>query len=193
MLLALITGSMGSGKSTTAGFLKARSCPVFQADAYSKKLLKIQSPCYDSLKRLFGGQCLSPSGDFDRKKLAKEVFKSVEKRKAMEAIIHPLVRESFKKFLEKQKKRGEKRVFYEIPLISRDIFNSFDKRILLTCPKDIKKKRLMQKGWDLKDIESRWAVQIPESEIRDKVDFVIDNSGDLKSLSAKVDEILLSI
>ena len=195
MLIVLVTGSMGSGKSSAMALLEAKPYPVFKADDQVRELLKPESPCYHRLKPLFGEACFSGAkGEGDRKKLAQEIFSHPAKRKAVEAIIHPLVQESFKKFIEDQKKQSpNKPVFYEAPLISDDIFDSFDKRVLLMCPKDIQKRRLIRKGWTDKEIEERWAVQIPESEIIDKMDFVIDNSGDLKSLNIKVNKMLCSL
>ena len=195
MLTLLVTGSMGSGKSSAMALLKAKSYPVFKADDQAKELLKPQSPCYHRLKQLFSEAGFSVANEEEgRKKLAQEIFSHPAKRKAVEAIIHPLVQESFKKFVEYQEKQSQnKPIFYEAPLISHDIFDSFDKRVLLICPKDIKKRRLIRKGWTDKEIEERWAVQIPESEIIDKMDFVIDNSGDLKNLNTKIDKMLYSI
>ena len=119
-------------------------------------------------------------GNLIKKKLAKEIFKFPAKKKAMEVIIHPLVQKAFKNFVRDQKKQGQNRVFYEAPLISKIIFDSFDKKILVTCPDNLKKERLIKKGWTEKEIEERWAVQVPDSAILDKVDFIIDNKGSLK-------------
>ncbi len=190
MLTVLITGAMGSGKSSAMAFLELKAYPVFRSDIQAKEMLKPQSPCYNRLKKLFK-TCLSgPHGKFDKQKLAEEIFKYPEKRKAMEAIIHPLVLKSFEEFAGNHKKKGQNTVFCEAPLISHNILDFFNKRILLICPQDIKEKRLIKKGWTKKEIKRRWAAQIPESEITGKMDFVIDNSGDLKSLRLQIDEIL---
>lgn len=191
MLTVLVTGSMGAGKSSVIAFLRLKSYPVFQADVRAKELLKPQSLCYYRLKQLFGEKCLSDDGgEFDTKKLAQEIFKYPAKRKIMESVIHPLVRKSFKEFVTDQEKQYESKVFYEAPLISQSVFNSFDKCILLVCPKKVQKKRLIKKGWTAKEIEQRWAVQIPESKIIDKVDFVIDNGGNLENLHMQVKKFL---
>ena len=191
MLTVLVTGSMGAGKSSAVTFLKLKSYPVFQADVRAKELLRPQSPCYHRLKQLFGEKCLSGnSEEFDTRKLAQEIFKYPEKRKIMEAVIHPLVRKSFKEFVKDQEKQTKSKVFYEIPLISHDVFDCVDKCILLVCPKDVQKKRLIKKGWTAREIEQRWAAQIPESQIIDKVDFVINNKGNLENLHIQIEKVL---
>lgn len=195
MLTVLVTGSMGAGKSSAVAFLELKSYPVFKADVLAKEMLRPQSPCYHRLKQLFGEECLSVvnEGEFDKHKLAQEIFKCPEKRKAMEDIIHPLVQESFEAFIEDQKKQAQSKIFYEAPLITQDIFDSCDKRILIICPKDVQKRRLIQTGWTAQEIEERWAAQIPESEIIDQMDFIIDNSGSLRDLHTQIEKILSSI
>ena len=191
MIIVLVTGSMGAGKSSVIAYLKAKACSVFQADNRAKEFLSPKSPCYSRLKKLFSEDGFVHShGGFDRKKLAEVIFKYPEKKKAMESIVHPLVQKAFKKFIKDQKKQGQNKIFYEAPLISKIIFDPFDKKILVTCPKNLKKKRLIKKGWTEKEIDERWAVQVPDSVILSKVDFIIDNKADLKSLNRQIDNIL---
>ena len=190
MLTVLVTGSMGSGKSSAIAFLEEKFGFVFKADVQAKELLKPQSPCYSRLKQLFGEKYLGPNGEFNKKRLAQEIFKNSEKRKAMEAIIHPLVQKSFRQFVQHRKQQKQNKIFYEAPLISENIFHSCDKRILIICPEEIKKERLIKQGWTEEEIKERLAVQIPESTIKNHVDFVIDNSGDLKNLHTQIEKIL---
>ena len=195
MLTVLITGSMGAGKSSVVAYLKTKACPVFQADVKAKTLLSPKSPCYSRLKEIFYEQphLVYSRGGFNKKKLAQAIFKSPEKRKAIEAVIHPLVQKAFKEFVEDQKKKDQYRVFYEAPLISEDIFDRFDRNILVVCPEDLKMKRLVKRGWTKKEIKDRWAVQIPDSAVLNKVDFVVDNKGEFKDLNEQVDKILSSL
>ena len=191
MLTVLITGSMGAGKSSVIALLKGRNFPVFKADIQAKKLLKAGSACHLRLKEIFTDKSFYlPSGCLNSKKLAQSLFSNSEKRKAVEAIIHPLVRQSFEQFVQRQKKRGRDRVFYEAPLINQKIFNSFEKVILITCPKSIKKKRLIKQGWIFEEIRQRWMAQISDSQVKNKADFIIDNSGDFQNLKKQIEKIL---
>lgn len=192
MQTILITGGIGTGKSWTIDWLKKKSLSVFRADYQAKKLLKSNSICFSQLKRLFLEEDFYLStGEFDRKKLAQSIFQDSEKRKAVSAIIHPLVRKAFNQFVEERKQEGRGRVFYEAPLISRSILESCDKKVLLTCPLSIRKQRLFLKGWTEQEIDLRISKQIPDSQIADKVDFIIDNSGDFTSLKSKLEKVLL--
>ena len=192
MQTVLITGSIGAGKSRTIYWLKQKAQAVFQADIQAKKLLRADSVCYSQLKKLF---CESDfylsNGEFDKKKLAQKIFQDFKKRKAMEAIIHPLVRKAFKQFVEEQKKRELNKVFYEAPLISKSILTACDKSVLITCPISIRKQRLILKGWCEREIEDRFSKQMLDSAIKQQVDFIIDNSGNLKKLEQQLNKILL--
>ena len=187
----LITGRMGVGKSQAVDWLKRKSQPVFQADNQARKLLQTDSACYLQLRKLFIEPDLYLSnGEFNKKKLAQKIFQDVQKRKAMEAIIHPLVRKAFEQFSEQQKKRGKGKVFYEAPLISMSLFDSCEKTVLITCSKSLQKKRLLARGWTEVEIKRRLAGQISVSQIKDQVDFIIDNSRDIKHLEQQLDRIL---
>lgn len=191
MLTVLVTGSMGVGKTCVLSLLETESQSVFIADEQAKELLKSSSPCYKSLKRIFDKQDLCDAqGEFDTTKLADEIFTYPDKRKAMEAIIHPLVHQFFQTFVQQQRKKGKNKVFFEVPLISKEIFCLCDQSILLLCPEKIRTQRLIRAGWAKQDIEKRYLAQIPESEIQSHADFVIDNSGDLKNLNHQIKQIL---
>ena len=192
MQTILITGGIGAGKSWTIDWLKKRLFSVFEADFEAKKLLKSNSLCFSKLKKIFfEAYFYLPNGEFDRKKLAQSIFQNEKKRKAMSDIIHPLVRKTFNQFVENQKKDGKIQVFYEAPLISKSILDSCDKTILITCPIFIRKQRLIAKGWTEKEIDERLLGQIPDSDVKDRMDFIIDNSGDFKKLELQLNHMLL--
>ena len=192
MKLILITGSMGSGKSSVLNYLEKKDYPVFRADAQAKKFLNPDSPCYTELRKLFPDQnFLNSKGEFDRQKLAKQIFKDKEKKQALESLIHPLVQKAFKSFVLFQKDKDL--IFYEAPLLSKKLISRFDKSILLLCSENVKKSRLIKKGWKETELEARWAAQLPDSEVLDKVDFVLDNEKDLNQTYRQVETILRTL
>ena len=194
MKLILVTGSMGSGKSSVINYLEKKAYPVFRADVQAKKFLKQGSPCYVDLRKLFPDkEIVDSKGDFNKKKLAQSIFKDLKKKKAMEALIHPLVQKAFKKFINLQKNKNQELLFYEAPLISKQLLSRFETSILLVCPESIKKIRLVKKGWTEEELEERWAAQIPDSEALDKADFLIDNQKDLKNTYRQMERILEQI
>ena len=175
---AVVTGAMGAGKSLILELFRSMGLPVFGADQAARKLLEAESPCYQALRRLLGDQLLRPEGGFDRRRLAGELFQNEAKRKAVERIVHPLVRARFLKFWERERAKGSELVFYEAPLILKaEALAEFDFVILVRAPEALRLSRLIGKGLSEGDIRQRWKAQIPEAEILDQADFVISNAG----------------
>ncbi len=191
MVTVLITGRMGSGKSQILDFIKSKGYNVFEADHFVRDLLESQSPCFKTLVDLLGPSFLA-KGSFDRRILAQELFQNTDKLKEVEKVIHPLVQEGFKNFVEEQKKKGKEVVFYEMPLLSREaIQDRFDYVILARCPKKLSLKRLKKKGFKEREIYLRWNNQAEEERVLDLVDFIILNNGDLKFLKQQMEKVLL--
>ena len=194
MKTIVVTGGMGSGKSLLMSFLEQKGLSVFSSDQAVGAFLRPKSPCRKQLKELFPDKSFyQADGSFDKKQIAKWVFQDFEKKKKMERIIHPWVRQAFQKFSAGQKKKGVEKVFYEIPLISTDFLKSFDQSILLSCPINIRKQRLLKAGWEILDVERRLAFQLPDSKVKDQVDFVIDNSGSIKNMEKQMIQILVKV
>lgn len=194
MIIALITGRMGVGKSQILADLKSRSYEVFQADEVVQSLLEPQSPCFDDLCKIFGSEVLNAQGKMNKKQIAHEIFNHPEKKQKMEQILHPFVKKEFEKFAEEQKKRQVQVVFYEVPLLSRKIIEGrFDFIILVQSPQDLVIERLKQKGIEESQIRLRWKSQASDQELKDLVDFVLINDGDMDHLKKQVDLFLLEI
>ena len=188
MKTVLITGRMGVGKSELVSFLKKRDYPVFLADESAKKQLKPDSSCYFKLKKLFPDPDLyQQDRQFDKKKLAHCMFKNPDKKKAVEQIIHPKVRELFKKFVEKESQKQNIYVFYEAPFISKEILKTCDLSVLITSSYEKQMERLLKLGWNEKEIKERLESQVQEKDIIEEVDFIIENKKDKESLEKQLD------
>ena len=187
MKTIVITGGIGAGKSSLITLLKKKDWPVFISDQAVDKLLKPDNPCYTKLKKLFPEKNFYHAGGFfNKKKLAEVLFQDQKTKDKVEKLLHPLVRQAFQNFVEKQKKQAFTKVFCEIPLISTDFLKSFDHSILLSCPLNIRKQRLIKAGWNISDIEKRLSFQISDSKVKNQVDFIIDNSGTIQNLEEQL-------
>jgi len=189
MKTVLITGRMGVGKSTLLALLKNKGFPVFKADEAAKKLLEGKSPCYREIKKLFPESHLyQTNGEWNKKNLASLIFNRPDKKEALEQIIHPQVKKMFKQF--KQKNKGHSLIFYEAPLLSTKLLNSFDCSILVVSLKELQEGRLLKQGWTRKEIRERLSSQLKEKEFQDKVDFIIENKKTKKNLETQIDNVL---
>ena len=104
MLLIGLTGSIGMGKSTTADMFRAEGAPVYDSDRLVHEIYR--GPAALDIERAFPGATLD--GVVDRNRLASLVLGDAEAMKRLEAIVHPLVWEGRRRFLEEQARRGQR-------------------------------------------------------------------------------------
>ena len=88
-----LTGGIGSGKSAAANFFQNEGVTVIDADDLAREAIEINTPGYKSIVDYFGSRIIGANGLIDRASLRKEVFDDDEKKKVLESIIHPLVRD----------------------------------------------------------------------------------------------------
>ena len=88
-----LTGGIGSGKSVAANFFQNEGVTVIDADDLAREVIEKNTPGYESVIDYFGSKIVDPNGLINRSFLRKEVFDDDEKKKVLESIIHPLVRD----------------------------------------------------------------------------------------------------
>lgn len=169
-----ICGNIASGKSAVEEILHAKGFAVYDTDKIAHKILE-NNP---EIMKLFGTT--------DRKIIASIVFNSPNKKKQLENIIHPLVKEEILKIQDG---------FISVPLLFEAGFeNLFEKIIFVSAPEEVRLQRLVKRNnLSEKEAISRIKAQLPEEEKIKKSDFIIDNSGDLESLKQQVAKILSNI
>ena len=116
MIIIGLTGTIASGKSTLASYLRYQHLPVLDSDKVVHQLLGKGGSAFDPVVKRFGKDILK-NGHIERGKLGKLVFGDAKKRRALEAILHPMVkdqRDQFIKILRGQRRRA---VFLDIPLL----------------------------------------------------------------------------
>ena len=93
-----VTGGIGSGKSEVCSILSSRGIPVYDSDSAAKRLYREDGSLLDSVEGVFGQSFRDLSGEPDLKKLASVVFSSPERLKVLESLVHPAVREDFRRW-----------------------------------------------------------------------------------------------
>src|SRR5258708_22355315 len=113
MFILGLTGSLGMGKSTTAGFFAEAGVPVHDADAVVHRLYEGEAAA--AIEAAFPGT--TASGKVDRSKLAARVLDDPEALRRLQAIVHPLVRAAEARFLANAQADGAQVVVLDIPLL----------------------------------------------------------------------------
>ena len=88
-----LTGGIGSGKSAAANFFQNEGINVIDADGLAREVIEKNTLGFERIVDYFGSKIIDSNGLIDRAYLRKEVFDDVEKKKVLESIIHPLVRD----------------------------------------------------------------------------------------------------
>src|SRR5690625_4677171 len=91
-LIIGLTGSIGTGKSTIANRFKELNIPVVDADLVARQVVEPGETAYKQIVETFGEDILQSDNTLDRKALGAVVFQDNEKRKKLNAIVHPAIR-----------------------------------------------------------------------------------------------------
>lgn len=186
----VITGAIGSGKSSVCEILKKKGYEIIDADEISHKILDSLS---GEISSTFGSEFIK-NGKPDRKKLGTLVFKDKEKLKILEQILHPKIKAQILKKAENLE-QSNKIYFVDIPLFfESNNYAEFERVLVVYAPKDCLLKRIMKRNLLTKDEALvRINLQLDIEKKRNLADFVIENSGNLDELNFKVDEFLKDI
>jgi dephospho-CoA kinase len=188
MMRIALTGSIGMGKSTVAKMFERAGVPVFDADAVVRQLQSPGGGLVEKIGELFPGTVRS--GTLDRDCLAQIVLSDPEKLSALEAIVHPAVREAREAFVQQHGQAPA--LIFEIPLLFETGGESdFDKVIVVSAPAEVQRTRVLARpGMHEAKLDSILERQTPDEEKRRRADFVIDTAGDLSTTEAQVRDII---
>ncbi|MDC1110155.1 dephospho-CoA kinase [Gammaproteobacteria bacterium] len=88
-----LTGGIGSGKSAAANFFHSEGVTVVDADHLAREVIEQNTSGFQSIVDYFGSNILCEDGSIDRAQLRKEIFDDKEKKKVLESITHPMIRD----------------------------------------------------------------------------------------------------
>ncbi len=185
-----LTGGIASGKSTVSRMLRELGAEVLDADVIAREVVEPGTPGLQAVAERFPG-VLDASGRLDRAKLGARVFGDPKERAALNAILHPLIGQQFLLRTQELAERGLERVIYDAPLlIENRLHEAMNGVVLVWVPREVQKARLMGRdGLDEAAAEARLAAQLPLDEKRQHATWLVDNSGDLGTTRARVEEV----
>ena len=186
-----LTGSIGMGKTTTAGFFRAAGIPVHDADAAVHRLYS--GPAAAAVEAAFPGT--APDGVVDRERLAEAVLGDQLALKRLEAIIHPLVREREKAFLQTAAEAGAPMAVLEIPLLfETGAEKRCDAVVVVTAEPEVQRQRVLKRpGMTEARLQALLANQMPDAEKRRRAHFLVLTDNDLDSAKRQVTAIIRAL
>src|SRR5712672_1551717 len=188
MVILGLTGSIGMGKSTTAGFFAEAGAPVHDADAAVHRLYAGTAAA--AIEAAFPGTVAG--GKVDRARLGEQVIDDPAALKRLEAIVHPLVRRDEERFLQAAEGAGATIAVLNIPLLFETGSETrCDAVVVVSAPAEMQRERVMSRP-DMTEekFASLLGKQVPDAEKRRRADFVVDSSKDFDSTRAQIRAIL---
>ena len=187
MKVVALTGGIGSGKSLVANYFFTLGAQVIDADQLARQAIERGSDGFDQVVATFGDGILK-DGDIDRRALGEIVFSDPDKRKALEAIVHPIVQQGL---AEARKNLSDDEILiYEIPLlVETKAMDKFDAIITVEAPLQERITRLTKRGLVHSEIENRIANQASPEERKSVANYVIENDCSEDELLRKVENI----
>lgn len=189
-LKVAVTGSIGSGKSAFAEFLREGGYPVIKADDISKEILANDKGVKEEVIQTFGEESFS-GNEINKNFLAEKVFSDPRNVLIINSILHPLVISKIGDSMVEELRKNDI-VFVEAALIyEADMEKMFDYVVLVTAYKELRYKRKAD-VLSREDFNKRDSNQIPDEEKRKRADFIFENNGSKAALQKKA-VLLLSL
>ncbi|MBG6088492.1 dephospho-CoA kinase [Actinomadura viridis] len=187
MLKVGLTGGIGSGKSEVSARLRARGAVIIDADRIAREVVEPGTPGLAAVVAEFGEGVLLPGGGLDRERVGSIVFADRDRLAALNAIVHPLVGERMQELMDAAPAGAI--VVYDVPLLAENgLAGMYDVVVVVDVPVEVQLDRLTsRRGMTEEDARARIAAQAAREERRAVADHVIDNSGSLDDLQARVD------
>jgi len=192
LIVAGLTGGIGSGKSTVSRFFEEMGAEVIDADEIAHWAIRRGSPAYRQIVERFGPGILSAEAEIDRKRLGKIVFDDLRLRQELNQIIHPQVFEEARRRQAEIKGRSpEAVVIFDVPLlIESGAQREVDCVIVVWADRETQIRRLVERdGLTAEEVQKRLDAQLPLSEKLSLAHYVIDASRPLQEVRAQVERI----
>lgn len=147
-----LTGGIGSGKSAAANFFQNEGITVIDADELSREVIEQDTPGFEKIVDCFGSAIIDSDGSINRAFLRQEVFDDEKKKKLLESIIHPLVRDLM---VEKIAASQSPYSIIMVPLIfETNSMNNYNRILVIDCDPIVQLERAM-----LRDKNSKIQIQ----------------------------------
>lgn len=191
MVVYGLTGGIGMGKSTAARWLAELGLPMVDTDELARQVVAPGTPGLAEVVEHFGGGVLRLDGSLNRRALGEVVFDDPERRRQLEAILHPRIRAGWQARLEEWRREGTERAVVVIPLLfETGAERLVSKTICVACREETQVKRLRERSWSEMEIAARVRAQWPIAQKMDSSDYVVWSEGDSELTKMQLERIV---
>ena len=181
-----LTGGIASGKTTVANFFADLGVPVIDTDIIARDMVAKGAPALAQIRADFGDEVFNDDGVLDRKAMRRLVFSDDSKRRQLEGILHPRIREAA---VVQARAVTDPYMIVVVPLLAGSPMKTFMDRVLVVdCSEDVQLKRLLARDTENEAQARRMiAAQASREERRAIADEVLLNDTDLDATRRRVD------
>jgi dephospho-CoA kinase len=181
-----LTGGIASGKSLVAGMFVKLGVELVDADQIAREVVAPGEPALEEIRQAFGPDVLNARGELDRPALRKLVFADAGKRRMLDGLLHPLIRERLLARLASV--RGPYAIVAVPLLVETDFASLVDRIAVVDCPEPLQLERLMRRdGIPRPEAATIIAAQVDRATRLRAAHDVIDNGGDVEVTRRQVE------
>ena len=187
-----LVGGIGAGKSQVADAFARRGARVISGDALAHAALR-QPEIKKQVVERWGRRMIDDKGEVQRRLLAEVVFADADERRALEAMVHPWIKDHIRAEVEAARTDAAVRliVLDAAVMLEAGWHDVCDHLVYIDAPRDVRLRRVAeQRGWAPREVESREAAQLPLTAKAAHADHTLDNSASLEHLERQVDDLI---
>ncbi|MHA4817383.1 dephospho-CoA kinase [Streptomyces aculeolatus] len=189
MLTVGLTGGIGAGKSAVSRLLASYGAVIVDSDRIAREVVEPGTPGLAAVVAEFGDGVLAADGSLDRAKLGGIVFADADRLRALNAIVHPLVRDRSAAL---QEAAGPDAVVVnDVPLLAEnDLAGLYDVVVVVDAAPATQLDRLVRlRGMAEDEARARMAAQATREQRLAIADIVVDNDGTQAELAERVQKL----
>ncbi|WP_458085538.1 dephospho-CoA kinase [Streptomyces malaysiensis] len=189
MLNLGLTGGIGAGKSEVSRILTSLGAVLIDSDRIAREVVESGTPGLAAVVAEFGPEVLTGEGRLDRPRLGAIVFNDPERLSALNAIVHPLVRDRSAEL--QSAAAPDAVVVHDVPLLAENnLAPLYDLVMVVDATPETQLDRLVRlRGMAEDEARARMAAQATRAERLAIADVVIDNNGPIEALEPQVGKV----
>ena len=187
-LLIGLTGGIASGKSAVANRLAELGAEIIDTDLISREVVEPGTPALAQIAAHFGPEVIAEDGTLNRAVVREKVFANPSERQWLEALLHPLIRQTA---MDRAQRSQARLAVLVVPLLFESgQYQNTDLNLVVDVPVDVQRQRVLARDAVSEDqVEQILSAQMSRAARLEKADRVIENSGTLEQLFAQVDSL----
>lgn len=195
MKVVALTGRSGCGKSTVAALWRQQGYPVIDCDEIARLVVEPGSSVLSELAEAFGSDVLDETGVLRRDVLAQRAFSSPERAEVLTGITHPAIIREICRRLDDARQSGASIAVVDGAVIIGAPFERFcDEFVVVTAPAGVSAARIAARdGISEERAMERLGSQIPEKVLRERADYLIENTGTKAQLCERARQVLAAL